>query len=690
MKKTGFLLWLTVSTVHAQISIEKLLSTPFPSSLVTSPQGNHLAWTLNWQGKRNLWLASAPDYQPRQLTKYQQDDGQAISQITFSPDGNTVFFVRGGGANRIGEFPNAAYLPGGTEQTVFQIAVTGGEPVPVGAGHSPVISPKGDRIVFLKDGQLFSALTGEKPQISQLLHTRGGIRTPRFSPDGSQVAFTSDRGDHSFIGLYDFDKQILTYLSPSTDKDHEPVWSPDGKQIAFVREQEPAENFMFLKPMREAPPWSIEIVEMASGKTRTLWQADPGAGSVFWMNDANTPAALLWATQDKIIFPWEKDGWLHYYAIPANGGKPELLTPGSFEVEDAILSADRKSLIFNSNQDDPLHRRIWEVAVSGGKAKPLTPPRTIAWNPAMTADGKLFFLHADSRRPARVAILQEKNEVKELMPESLPADFPALQLVEPESITFTATDGMLITGQLFLPRDSLKSAKRHPAVIFTHGGSRRQMLLGFHYMDYYHKAYAFNQWLASRGFVVLSVNYRSGTGEGTEFREALQYGAGGCSEFNDVLGAGLYLKNRPDVHPEKIGLWGGSYGGYLTAMGLAKASDLFACGVDLHGVHNWNNDLKVFMPDYDPLARPKEADLAFRSSPMAYLDGWRSPVLLIHGDDDHDVLFSETVMLRKALLKQKVEVEQLILPDEGHGFLLHRNWLKVYNTMMEYLERKLK
>ena len=126
------------------------------------------------------------------------------------------------------------------------------------------------------------------------------------------------------------------------------------------------------------------------------------------------------------------------------------------------------------------------------------------------------------------------------------------------------------------------------------------MLLGFHHRGYYHNAYALNQYLASQGYIVMSINYRSGIGYGMEFREALNYGANGASEYLDVMGAGLYMRNRKDVDGTKIGLWGGSYGGYLTAMGLAKSSDLFAAGVDIHGVHDWNMVIKNFVPNYQP------------------------------------------------------------------------------------------
>ena len=277
--------------------------------------------------------------------------------------------------------------------------------------------------------------------------------------------------------------------------------------------------------------------------------------------------------------------------------------------------------------------------------------------------------------------------MKDLAPAAVPADFPEKEMVVPQAVSITAADGMQIPGQLFLP-PSLKAGERRPAVIFLHGGSRRQMLLGWHPMYYYHGAYAFNQYLASRGFVVLSVNYRSGTGYGMEFREAIDYGATGASEFQDVLGAGLYLRSRADVDPQRIGLWGGSYGGYLTAMGLARASDLFAAGVDLHGVHDWSGTRHS---GHAP-RRPDDGGVpaqAFESSPMSNLDGWKSPVLLIHGDDDRSVIFNQTVQLVDELRKRKVDYELLVFPDEVHDFLLQKNWLRAYRAAAGFLERKL-
>jgi dipeptidyl aminopeptidase/acylaminoacyl peptidase len=253
---------------------------------------------------------------------------------------------------------------------------------------------------------------------------------------------------------------------------------------------------------------------------------------------------------------------------------------------------------------------------------------------------------------------------------------------------------MVVHGQLFLPPNA-KPGERHPALAFFHGGSRRQMLLGFHYRYYYSNAFAMNEFLASQGYVVLSVNYRSGIGYGMNFREALNYGAQGGSEYQDVVGAGLYLKNRVDVDPARIGLWGGSYGGYLTAMGLSRAPDLFAAGVDFHGVHDWSNWRETAGPPSggDPKAKQEyEAALrlAFDSSPLATVDNWKSPVLLIHGDDDRNVSFAQTEALAEALRARHVTFEELIFPNEIHDFLRYQDWVEAYKATADFFARKLK
>ncbi len=671
----------------APFTLEQILGAPFPSELVAAPTGGKMAWVFTASGVRNLWVAEPPDYQGRPVTAYSEDDGQALSDLRWTPDGQALVYVRGGSTNREGEYPNPLSDPAGVKQTIWLVSLDGGQPRRLGEGQAPAVSPKGDGVAFLHKGQIWWAAVdpGEEPK--QLIHARGRCESLRWSPDGSKLAFLSRRGDHSFVGVYDLAAKTVRYLEPSVDRDTDPVWSPDGRQLAFIRI--PAAKRMFtFGPQRTGPPWSIRVAAVASGRGREVWRAKEGAGSVFRSVVAENQ--LFWGAGDRLVFPWEGAGWGHLYSVSVEGGATALLTPGEFEVEHVSLTPDGKEVVFSSNQDDIDRRHIWQVPVAGGRPTAVTGGVGIEWAPVMTSDGgAIAFLRSTARQPATPFIQVGAALARSLAPGAVPDDFPLGALVEPQPVVFSAADGMRIHGQLFLPPAG-RPGEQQPAVIFFHGGSRRQMLLGWHYMHYYHNAYALNQYLVSRGYVVLSVNFRSGIGYGLEFREAENYGAQGASEFNDVLGAGLYLRSRPEVDPKRIGLWGGSYGGYLTALGLARASELFAAGVDFHGVHDWNVVIRNFAPGYDPEKQRELAQRAFESSPMASVKDWRSPVLVIHGDDDRNVPFSETVDLVEALRQQGVEVEQLIFPDEVHGFLLHARWLEAYRAATDFFDRHLK
>lgn len=688
MKKLySILCWLMLQHVvfSQPFSLQQIMSSPFPEDLVAAPKGARFVWAQNHEGKRNVWVAESPNFTGRPLTAYAKDDGQEVGNFEISPDGSTVAYVRGGVANSKGEVPNPTSDPAGAKQEIFLIPFAGGTPKLLSEGTGPTFSPDGKRIAFLKKGQVWTALLNAEPKSTQLFTIRGGAGSLRWSPDGNKIAFVSNRGDHSYIGIYDLTKKTLQYINPSVDLDNNPVWSPDGKQLAFLRNPNQKQNIPFTEK-REGLPWSILVHDITSNKTKEIWKAKPGAGSSFWAIAADNQ--LFWSADNQIIFPYEGDGWLHLYAISANGGSARLLTPGNFEVQYGTITPDRKAIVFSSNQDDIDRQHIWKVDIASGKLEALTSGKGIEWLPAVAADGTVALLAASATQPAFAGYLKN-GTITPFAANALPKDFPSAQLVEPEQVIITAADGMKIHCQLFKPKNA-KAGDKLPALLFFHGGSRRQMYLGFHDRGYYHNAYAMNQYLANQGYMVLSVNYRSGIGYGMEFREALNYGANGASEFNDVLGAGLYLREREEIDPAKVGLWGGSYGGYLTAMGLAKASDLFAAGVDFHGVHDWNVVIRNFAPAYNPEKNAAVAKRAFDSSPIAYVDTWRSPVLLIHADDDRNVPFSETVDIAESLRRKGVYFEQLIFPDDVHGFLLHKNWLEAYGATATFFDKMLK
>lgn len=683
------LTFLPVAYAQGTFSIEQAMSAPFPTAMVASPVGDQIAWVYNIRGERNIWMAEGPDYRGKVLTNYRGDEGQEITSLSFSPDGKNIVYVRGAAPNRRGENPNPALLPDGAKQEIWLIAISGGKPTLISSGSAPTFSPDGKKLAFVKGGQVWVKELEGSAAAAQAFVIRGSAGSLCWNPAKgvSQLAFVSSRGDHSFVGVYDFDRDEVKYMQPGVEKDNNPAWSPDGKSLAYLKTPNQRDNLPF-EAKREGLPYSLWVADVASGSARQVWEAAKGRGSVFKNIAADNQ--IFWGADDRIVFPWEGDGWTHLYSIQSDGNEaPVALSPGEHEVQYVRFAPDGKSVYYSCNRDDIDRQHIWQASLDGQKISQLTRGKGVEWLPTITAQsGQLAFLASTGTHPAYAAFLKGEAYAS-LAPDAMPGDYPLAQLVAPEQIVFSAADGMPIHGQLFLPK-KMEAGKKYPSLLFFHGGSRRQMLLGFHHRDYYHNAYAMNQWLADQGYIVLSVNYRSGIGYGLEFREALNYGATGASEFNDVLGAGLYLKNRTDTDPDKIGLWGGSYGGFLTAMGLAKAPDLFAAGVDIHGVHDWNVVIKNFVPDYDPQARPEFSKLAFDSSPMAYIKDWRAPVLIIHGDDDRNVPFSESVDLAESLRKQGVYFEQLIFPDEVHGFLLHRNWVAAYRATLDFFNRKLK
>ena len=279
---------------------------------------------------------------------------------------------------------------------------------------------------------------------------------------------------------------------------------------------------------------------------------------------------------------------------------------------------------------------MWKVPTAGGDPAQLTKGEGIETYPVPLASGKqVAMLAADARRPQSIGLVPAAGGAPKCIYPTLPKEFPLDQHVIPENVLTKAADGLEIHNQLFLPKD-IKPGERRPALIFVHGGPVRQMLLGYHYMWFYHMAYAMNQWLAAQGYVVLSVNYRSGVGYGKSFRTAPNTGAARQLRVPGRRGRrASTCRDAPDVDPKRVGIWGLSYGGLLTSQALARNSDIFVAGVDFAGVHLYTNTL-------DP------ENVAYKSSAISAIDTWKSPVLLVHGDDDRNVAFTQTSRARAA------------------------------------------
>jgi dipeptidyl aminopeptidase/acylaminoacyl peptidase len=672
----------TISFLLA-FTIEDIMKAPFPSGLISCKSRDRVAWVFDIEGKRNIWVADGPEWKPRQITLYEKDNGIEISHLSFSPDGSVIVYVLGGSPNRQGEFPNPTSDPKGARQEIWAVSIEDGKSWNLGEGSNPEVSPSGDIVAFLRQGRIYySTLDGSKK--SQLMfYARGRVSSFSWSPDGSKIAFESNRDDHSFIGVYDLKENSIKWISPSIEFDLNPVWSPDGRYIAFFR----FPGGQRRSYMAGGTSFSLMVYDFKEDKCLEVWRCPDSSGG-FAQNYPSTP--LLWAGE-RIVFFSEHEGWLHLYSVSVDGRNFVSLTPGEFEVENVAVSPDGKTIFFNSNKDDIDRRHIWAVPASGGKIQQITSGKGIEWSPVLSSSGRfLIFICSTAFQPASPAVIEISSKKQWLIASHLiPKDFPINELVEPQQVIYKAPDGLEIHAQLFLPKN-IKKGDKLPAVIYLHGGPIRQMLLGWHYSSYYHNCYAFNQFLASKDYIVLSVNFRSGIGYGRAFRMAPNQGPRGASEYQDVVAGAKYLQKRDDVDPQRIGLWGGSYGGYLTALALARDSEIFSAGVDLHGVHDWS--LRAMRRDgggWD--IKEEEYRIAYDSSPIADVNFWTSPVLFVHGDDDRNVDFIQTIILVQKLRElKKAHVELFVLPDEVHSFLMHKSWVEVFKRSFDFFERFLK
>ncbi|WP_154857789.1 S9 family peptidase [Cyclobacterium xiamenense] len=660
----------------------------FPSELTAHAASGHIAWAMDEQGKRNVYLAEAPDYAVRRLTHFQEDDGQEISSLQFSKDGEYLVFVRGGdhGGGNASRPVNTQNMPKMSSVDIWTISLASGKASPLTSGDYPVWG-SGHNLAFIKNGEIWlKDLASEEPA-KAIIQNRGRLGDLRFSPDGSQLAFVANRGTHALIGVHRDESTPVNWLAPSFQRDQSPRWSPDGQSIAFVRTLGGSGAALPLLEKRHVP-WEIWTADVRSGKAVRQWKApETLAGSVPTTHGGFN---LHWPMREQLVYLSYEDGWPHLYSLDLRSQEATLLSPGEFMVEQLSLHPDGKSLVFAANggdlPDDLDRRHVATVDLTSGTFTWKTSGQGIEAYPIFTGrEDEIAFFSATPKRPLLPAVLRE-GEVRLLGENLIPADFPTEALVAPRHVSFIAADGTRVYGQLFEPAGG--PAKK-AAVVFVHGGPQRQMLLGWSYMDYYSNTYAINQKLAEMGFVVLSVNYRLGIGYGYDFHRPAGTYYQGAAEYQDIKAAGEFLAGMEQVDAERIGIYGGSYGGYLTAMALARDSDLFKVGVDISGVHDMDHRYALpegieVAPDY---AEAKQ--IAWESSPMADLDQWTSPVLFIHSDDDRNVGFYHSADLVRRFDELGKPYDYLVIPGDTHHWMQFSNRVRVNEATVAYLGRHL-
>ncbi|HEV7180531.1 MAG TPA: DPP IV N-terminal domain-containing protein, partial [Candidatus Baltobacteraceae bacterium] len=422
----------------ALFTLNQVFGFPMPLALVSGSGGHNIAYVLDERGVRSLWYAQAPDYAPRELWNSRTDDGQELTNLAISKDGKYVVYVRGGShdANWVTRpWPDPNLSAKEQHVTVMSIPTAGGEPKTLGDGDVPVISPDSSTVAFVHDpdSSVWSSPIDGSSAASQLFFDRGKDSELQYSPGGKALAFTSDRGDHSFIGVYRDQATPMEYLAPSTSHDFSPRWSPDGSHIAYIRT--PGDGGAPVDLLKQQPqPWAIWVASAGDGHGHEAWHS--GGSLRDSLPGINGPQ-LNWVAGNALVFISEQTNWPHLYRVSAGGGAARLLTPGKFMIEDTALSPDLATVYYTANTGstagDIARRHVYRVAVAHGAPIAVTNGTDSQWWPA-GLEGGVAYVNAGAREPFTIAYNGRKLNANQI-----PADFPSKDMVAPKLVSFAST-----------------------------------------------------------------------------------------------------------------------------------------------------------------------------------------------------------------------------------------------------------
>lgn len=659
---------------------------PLLGQPTSAAKSGALAWSVKRRGAQELWVADGDSKAARLRYAYPNDDGIPLSEVTLSPDGGWLIYLRGSNPNRQGEINNPNDLPDPQERALWALSLAAGEPIRIAGGatpalRSPVVSPDSRTVAYARGKEVWFASLSSPVTPQRAFTIRGNAAELAWSPDGRFIAFVSQRATHSFVGVFEIATRELRYLAPGLDRDSKPVWSPDGRKLAFTRRGEEVQSYRFT-PRRTGIPWSIMMADAKAWSTRVLWRADPGAGSVLApMYDGRT---LLWLNNDALSFAWEKTSWRQLYRIDVASGAVKQLTATEGEVSAATVTEDGKALVFQGNSQNRERFDLWRLDLSAGRVARISMGVSSDFAPVPSSTG-VAFVSEGLDEPRALYLIGSGPSSRKLTPEP-EAQWPRSSIVAPEVVELQASDGVVSHGLLYLPRASSKG-QRHPALLYVHGGPTDISALG---ITKYDAKYA--QSAVQHGYAVLMLNYRGGIGYGLDFREAAGTGGGGATDLLDVAAAGEYLSRRPDVDTKRLGIVGQSYGGYLVTAALARMPDVWAGGVSIVGVADWQMELELDSGAPLPFRsseRMRFEDRAHASSANAHLERWRAPILFISADDDQDGWLDQAIQLGQSLRRQGVTVEALVEPGGVHGAATHAQLSTRMRTMLDFFDRHL-
>ncbi|HLX45191.1 MAG TPA: S9 family peptidase [Bryobacteraceae bacterium] len=673
-----------IEAASQSLTIEKLIDIKHPSDPIWSPDGRHVVFVWDRAGVSNLYVADASGRSaPTALTNFSEGP---VSGAFWSHDSKFIYFPHHG--------------------DLWQASASGGEARAVWttppAEANIAISPDGKQVAFVRTGEsagsdlLVRSLVTAKE--THLVHDDAGLGAIAWSPDGSRISYSA--GARSIR--------------------HEEAPGYSGSKIIYtITERTPGQLFVIPasggKPVSLKTPIGFEgarwldathvIFDRQSGdfKKRIILVADVVSGAVhplhedvedqFWSVPGNSGSASQPSPDGRwIAFLSDVDGWDHLYVSPAAGGEPVQITKGKFEAWRPVWSHDGKKIAFDANEPDrPGDRRLGIADLSAGpsaaKITYITRGRGTNIAPLWSMDdSRLVYQHTDLQNSADLFTIDAKaGATPRRLTDSMPAGVDRSAFVEPEYVHFPGADGSPVPGWLFVPKN-LDRTKKHAAIVWIHGDGINQNYDGWHVQRNYAVYYSFHQYLLQQGYVVFAPDYRGSIGYGRAWRNGVFMDVGG-KDAKDAWMSANYLKTLPYVDPERIGVWGLSYGGFFTLIAMTDQPTLFRAGVDVAGVvdyamyytdpyHGSWTASRIGTPEQNPRVYAN-------ASPVSHIDKLARPLLVLHGTADVNVPYLESVRLIDEVLKQNKGdlVSFMVYPGEFHYFtraqVLRDAWRRV-------------
>ncbi len=455
---------------------------------------------------------------------------------------------------------------------------------------------------------------------------------------------------------------------------HGPKFSTDGK--AFVE----------IKALDNKDRW-IMALDLSNGNLKLLdrqhddaWIGGPGiygwnraGGNTGWMPDNKT----IW-------FQSEESGYSHLYTMPFNGGKKKALTKGKFEIINVLFSRYKKWFYIVSNMDSPFEHHIYRLPVSGGKMEKMTTMKGGHEMSMSPDESQIAFRFSTSNQPWELYVMPNEPGAKATkITKSTTPEFDSYAWRTPEIIRFKAEDGAMVPAKLYKPKNPSVGG---PAVIFVHGAGYLQNV--HTWWGYYFREQMFHNLLCDNGYTVLDIDYRASEGYGRDWRTAIYRFMGG-KDLDDQVDGAKYLVEKHGVNPDKIGIYGGSYGGFITLMAMFTKPGVFKAGAALRSVTDWAHYNHGYTSNI--LNTPVQDSIAFyKSSPIYHAEGLQDHLLILHGMIDTNVQYQDVVRLAQRLIELgKDNWELAVFPVEGHGFSESSSWADEYKRIFKLFQLQL-